>query len=420
MRVADMIMIKLIKNIVCLVLTVMMLSACAKDRVQQVEVPTPQKPQYARQLGEGEQALVKLEMDQWPDLSPLLNQSNRIALDKAYKRSLAWYAAPSARTHFPVQGITHDQAQASVFAMLSMISPLDINTIKQQFDLYQSVGWDNRGTVLFTGYYSPIFNASNTRTEQFKYPLYRRPKDLVSDPISGKVMGRKLADGSFQPYYTRQQIDANNILSGNELVWLADPFDVYLIHIQGSAKLQMTDGSILYVGYAGTNGHPYHSVAKQLVADGLLDENSVNLPAIENYFSKNPQDLAPRLAQNPRYVFFQPYEPDSWPSGSMGFQVTPMVTLATDKSIFPRGAVTLIHVPMTGIDGKLRSQLRLMADQDTGGAIRAPGRSDIYYGVGQVARMQAGYQLAEGQLYYFFLKPQYVSQWMARMGMPLQ
>ncbi|HAI13192.1 MAG TPA: hypothetical protein DCM28_15900 [Phycisphaerales bacterium] len=80
----------------------------------------------------------------------------------------------------------------------------------------------------------------------------------------------------------------------------------------------------------------------------------------------------------------------------------------------------MINVPMTGIDGKLREQLKLMADQDTGGAIRAPGRCDIYYGVGQVARMQAGYQLAEGQLYYFFLKPEYVSQWMSRMSMPLQ
>jgi membrane-bound lytic murein transglycosylase A len=104
----------------------------------------------------------------------------------------------------------------------------------------------------------------------------------------------------------------------------------------------------------------------------------------------------------------------------MGFQVTPRVTLATDKSIFPRGGVTMVHVPMTGFDGKLHEQLRLMVDQDTGGAIRAPGRSDIYYGVGQLARTQAGYQMAEGQLYYFFLKPQFVQQWLSRLSMPQQ
>lgn len=401
-------------------MTVVVLTGCAKDRVQQVQAPVEQKPQYARPLGDGEQALVKLNADQWPDLSPLLNMPDRVELEKAYKRSLAWYATPSSKGFFPINGITHEQAQASVRAMLSQLQPLNIEQLKQQFDLYQSIGWDRKGTVLFTGYYSPIFNASLTRTEQFQYPLYRRPNDLISDSVSGKVMGRKLPDGSFVPYYTRQEITQNQLLSGSELVWLTDPFDVYLIHIQGSAKLQLTDGKVMYIGYAGTNGHPYNSVAKQLVAEGLLDENSVNLPTIENYFKQHPEDLAPRLAANPRYVFFQPYEPQSWPSGSMGFQVTPRVTIATDKSIFPRGAVTMVHVPMTGYDGKLHEQLRLMADQDTGGAIRAPGRSDIYYGVGQVARMQAGYQMAEGQLYYFFLKPQFVAQWVARMSVPLQ
>lgn len=402
-------------------MTLTLLAGCAKERVQQVDVqPQPQKPQYARQLGDGENALVKLTDEQWPDLSPLLNMPDRLELEKALKRSLAWFAAPSAKRHFPMQGITHDQAQASVLAMLSNLRPVNLEQIKQQFDLYQSVGWDGKGTVLFTGYYSPVFNASTTQTQQYRYPLYRRPKDLISEPGTGKVVGRQQVDGSYEPYYTRQQIEQNNLLSGQELVWLANPFDVYLIHIQGSARLQLPDGQIMYVGYAGTNGHPYQSVARQLVAEGLLDENSVNLPAIENYFNTHPDDLSPRLATNPRYVFFQPYTPDTWPSGSMGFQVSPRITIATDKNIFPRGGVTLIHVPMTSMDGKLREQVKLMADQDTGGAIRAPGRSDIYYGVGQIARMQAGYQMAEGQLYYFFLKPEYVQQWMTRMSMPLR
>lgn len=406
--------------IVCLALTVTLFAGCAKDRTQQVQAPQPQEPQYARPLADGEQALVKLEPAQWPDLAPLLNQSNAFDLEKALKRSLAWFAAPSSRNHFPIEGITHDQANASAMAMLSMIRPMDIDKIKQQFDLYQSVGWDGRGTVLFTGYYSPVFKASRTQTDVFKYPLYKRPSDLLSDPATGKVLGRKLPDGSTAPYYTRQEIEQNNILSGKELVWLSEPFDAYLIHIQGSSKLQMTDDSVMYVGYAGTNGHPYFSIAKQLVADGLLDANSVNLPAIEKYFKQHPDQLAPRLAANPRYVFFQEYQPDAWPSGSMGFQVTPRVTLATDKSIFPRGGVTMINTPVTGFDGTMYKQLRLMVDQDTGGAIRAPGRSDIYFGVGQLARTQAGYQLAEGQLYYFFLKPEFVPQWLSRMSMPQQ
>jgi membrane-bound lytic murein transglycosylase A len=47
-----------------------------------------------------------------------------------------------------------------------------------------------------------------------------------------------------------------------------------------------------------------------------------------------------------------------------------------------------------------------MLDQDTGGAIQAPGRADIYMGIGPSAEILAGGQYAEGRLYYFFLKPE--------------
>ncbi len=43
-------------------------------------------------------------------------------------------------------------------------------------------------------------------------------------------------------------------------------------------------------------------------------------------------------------------------------------------------------------------------DQDTGGAIRAPGRCDVYMGVGDEAGNLAGKVYQEGRLYYLFLK----------------
>ena len=39
-------------------------------------------------------------------------------------------------------------------------------------------------------------------------------------------------------------------------------------------------------------------------------------------------------------------------------------------------------------------------DQDTGSAIQAPGRCDLYMGVGAEAENRAGHQLYEGFLYY--------------------
>jgi membrane-bound lytic murein transglycosylase A len=43
-------------------------------------------------------------------------------------------------------------------------------------------------------------------------------------------------------------------------------------------------------------------------------------------------------------------------------------------------------------------------DQDTGGAIRAAGRCDIYMGVGDHAGEIAGGTHHEGRLYYLFIK----------------
>ena len=51
---------------------------------------------------------------------------------------------------------------------------------------------------------------------------------------------------------------------------------------------------------------------------------------------------------------------------------------------------------------------QMMLDQDTGGAIRTAGRADIYLGVGHVAERMAGTTRSEGQMYYLFLKPEYM------------
>ena len=40
----------------------------------------------------------------------------------------------------------------------------------------------------------------------------------------------------------------------------------------------------------------------------------------------------------------------------------------------------------------------------TGGAIRAPGRADIFMGIGETVGILAGRQHAEGRLFYFFVR----------------
>jgi membrane-bound lytic murein transglycosylase A len=76
--------------------------------------------------------------------------------------------------------------------------------------------------------------------------------------------------------------------------------------------------------------------------------------------------------------------------------VTPFATVATDKSIFPRAMPVFVVAPLPN-----HPDFRgLMLDQDTGGAIRAAGRCDIYMGLGD----QAGQELNVGQLYYLAVR----------------
>ncbi|MCC7146701.1 MAG: MltA domain-containing protein [Phycisphaeraceae bacterium] len=381
----------------------------------------PPAPDYSRQLPPGEYALRKItDPAQRPDFSLAFGGRDQMLL-QSLDRSAAWFEKGSTRQFFPSNGISHEQAWASVLAFRQAIAQATSaddfrRRMDDLFDVYISVGWDDQGTVLFTGYYSPIFDASRVPTNEYRYPLYRRPADLVSDPITGAVLGRRMGQ-TMGRYPTRAQIEAMGPqslgLAGQELVYLRDKFDAYLIHVNGSARLRLTDGSWLHIGYAGNNGYSYTSIGRLLVSEGKIDKNRLSLPTIRQYFREHPEDLDTYIKRNDRYVFFQEYPPNNWPSGSLGFPVTPWRSLATDKTIFPRGCVTLVstHVPVANSPTLARFS-GFMMDQDTGGAIRAAGRSDLYMGVGPQAEQLAGRQFAEGHLYYLFLKPEKVQQWL--------
>jgi membrane-bound lytic murein transglycosylase A len=379
-------------------------------------------PDYSRKLAPGESAL-RLITDpaRMPDLGAAYRNYHdyeQWQLDEAIKHSLTWFAAPSSKQFFPFEGVTHEQARASLIAFQQLLQSAGdqasfVEELKRQFNIYESVGYNGEGIVLFTGYYSPIFKGSKTRTAHFQYPLYKRPADLVSDPRTGKPLGRKTQGGSVVPYYTRREIEQSNpsMFNGQELVWMEDPLSVYIVHVNGSAKLRLQDGSEMYVGYAGKTDRPYVGLGKSMVDEGLLKPDELNLPAIRKVYDKNPQRVLELINRNESYVFFTEYPPEKWPCGSLGVKVSDESTLATDKSIYPRGGLVMVDTQQVTLSaGKKRFQ-RFLLDQDTGGAIQAPGRADIYMGRGATAEILAGGQYAEGRLYYMFLKPQFVPQY---------
>ena len=274
----------------------------------------------------------------------------------------------------------------------------------EEFEIYESVGWNGEGVVLFTGYYAPDFPASLEPTAQFQYPIYRRPADLVTNPLDGQPIGQRLGDGSIGRYPSRGEIEDANLFAGNELVWLESPLDAYVVHVNGSAKFILPNGKVLFVGYNGKTDRPYTGVGSEAIREGLIEADKLSLSALYELHERNPGAVERLIRRNESFVFFTEYDGEKWPSGSLGVKVNPMASLATDKRVYPAGAVCLVDTRGVTVSGRKAPFFRFMVDQDTGGAIKAPGRADIYMGEAGHAETLAGGQFAEGRLYYFFLK----------------
>lgn len=196
-------------------------------------------------------------------------------------------------------------------------------------------------------------------------------------------------------------------LKGLELVWLKSRLEAFLVQVQGSAKLALTDGSTMSLGYAGRTNYPYVSVGRELVNDDKFTLEELSLPLMLDFFRDNPQALDEYLPRNPRFVFFQSTN-GAPPTGSLGVPVLAERSIATDKSLLPPGALALITTQLPYIDGSgqyvKRPVSRFVLDQDTGGAIKGAGRADLFMGSGQGAGDRAGLINETGQLYYLMLK----------------
>ncbi len=392
-----------------LVVTVIGLSLlCACPPPQEAVTLGPKEKDYATPLPPGMVALRKIDRSQWPDFSKGFYQ--RAHLEEAIRNSLDYLAKPSSQKYFPYSDISHDRAVASLERFLDILAEVQspeqlMQAIDRDYECYQSVGYNGEGIVYYTGYYTPIFDGRKQRDGQFRYPLYSLPADLVKDE-EGKTLGRRLADNSIRPYYKRREIESNpGLLSGLEIAWLKDPFEVYAVTVQGSAKLRLADGSLYELGYAANNGYDYSSIRDIMIQDGAISKSEASFQTMRKYFSEHPDQVAKYTAQNDRYVFFR--EAPGGPFGSINEPVLAFRSIATDKEIYPRACLAFLDTRLPRwMDGQVRELpfTSFTLDQDTGGAIRAAGRCDVYMGVGDQAEAIAGRTGAEGKLYYIFVK----------------
>lgn len=227
-------------------------------------------------------------------------------------------------------------------------------------------------TALFTGYYEPVLNGSLYRVDQYKYPIYTKPKDLEPG----------------DPSLTRAAIDDGALAhKGLEIAYVDDPVAAYFLHVQGSGQIKLTNGNVIRVGYAGENGHPYRSAPREMVRAGVVTTAQASIAGITRWVARNPGRGRKFLQMNPSYVFFRRLEMADTAQGPMGAlerPITGLRTLAVDPKFVQMGAPVWIE------KGGYNEMRRLMIAQDVGAAIKGAQRADIFFGTGPVAGQLAG------------------------------
>lgn len=262
---------------------------------------------------------------------------------------------------------------------------------------------------LLTGYYEPLLEGARAPDARFRYPLLKRPADLVSvdlgafDPeLAGRRIAGRVEEGRLVPYPDRAAIEAGALAGrGLELLWVDDPIAKFFLEIQGSGQIRLASGEVARVGYADQNGRPYRAIGKDLVEMGAIPKERMSMQAIREWLLANPDQAPAMMARNPSYVFFREL-PDlaaaSGPLGAQGAPLTPGRSLAVDRKFLPLGAPVWLDATAPFPDGS-RPLRRLAVAQDTGGAIRGPVRGDLFWGAGPLAEHLAGHMQSPARLF---------------------
>ncbi|HEY3179502.1 MAG TPA: MltA domain-containing protein [Casimicrobiaceae bacterium] len=289
---------------------------------------------------------------------------------------------------------------------------------ENNFSVYRIGDGDGTDVGLVTGYYEPLLAGARSATEKFRAPLYAVPDDLLivdlatlypelkDKRVRGRIDGRRVV-----PYWPRADIEHGNpSLAAKAIAFVADPIDAFFLQIQGSGRIKLDDGSVMRVGYADQNGHPFRSIARVLIERGELTPELASKQAIEAWGRAHPDALPALLDENPSYVFFREVPPPAsgsldaaidGPIGSLGVPLLAERTVAVDARFIPLGAPIFLSTtyPLSS-----RPLQRLVMAQDTGGAIRGATRADFFWGFGDAAGREAGRMRQDGRLWLIWPK----------------
>ncbi len=255
---------------------------------------------------------------------------------------------------------------------------------EQNFTPYK-VETEAKPTGTLTGYYEPIINGSRTKQAPYLTPVYGVPSDL----------------GSRKPYYSREEIESGAIRGrAPVLLYVDDPVMLFFLHIQGSGKVRLPDGSLIGLQYAGQNGQKFVPIGRVLKESGELSD--VSMQGIRDWLhAHSVSERNALMNQNPSFVFFKLAPGDEMAKGALGLPLTPLRSLAIDDDRAAYGVPTWLDTTITAYGSGVQMPFkRLFVSQDTGGALHSPHRGDIFFGRGVQEEWQAGHQNAQGNVYW--------------------
>ncbi len=300
------------------------------------------------------------------------------------------------------------------------VAPVDESAARtffeSSFDLFAIVSSEERDSGLITGYYEPIIDGSRNPSATNRYPIYGVPEDLITVDLAavnpdvrnmrlrGRLEGKRLV-----PYYSRGEIEERARSSSDArgpalpapvLAWTSDPVELFFLQIQGSGQLRLESGERIRIGYADQNGHPFRSLGRYLADRGELPLEQASMQGIKAWAAANPSRMQEALNQNPSYVFFRELPVNNskgdGPIGALGVPLTAQYSIAVDRRFVPLGAPVYLATTYPSSSQPLE---RLVAAQDTGGAIRGPIRADFFWGTGNEAGAQAGRMRQQGKMW---------------------
>ncbi len=350
-----------------------------------------------------------LKPAKWEDIDGLMQDD----LSAAWN---AWLQSCSTLSNQSAKNKPQWQTACSVAKTLTKPNSATIIAyLTTQFDVYSATSAEGENTGLITGYYEPLLQGSRKQSEQYPYPLYAQPKDIVTveladiypelkfKRIRGKLVDTKQGTKKLVPYITRAEIETSpSPLAGTEIVWINDIIDVFFLHIQGSGLVNLDNGQQLHVGYADQNGHAYNSIGRLLIERGDLTPDQASMQGIKNWARNNLSQLRDLLNSNPSYVFFRELPAGlPGPLGALGVPITAERSLAIDPKYIPLGAPLFLSTTQPNSATPIK---RLMVAQDTGGAIKGGVRADFFWGAGEAAGKQAGAMKQQGKIWVLLPK----------------